>query len=567
MTPSLPRLGALASLPLLVPFAPVLSAQEVCSPATSVIEDGVGLITWSQPFSFQLGMRFTMKQDRTLTHLGLYDAGGDGIVAEYPIGIYDTSGAEIASAVISAGQVDPLQDGFRYVEVAPVVLEAGVTYDVVSLHDIGPKEQTASSLLSIGGQTNEAVFSPAIDYEGTWYVGDATKLGPPESSGGFPSLYPGEWELGPSLGFASAAGPAGMLLAGNGSGSPVGAGTLAALSSIDYSATGAGNPDGLAGIEGLAVDAGGRVWATTASNAVVRLDPATGAVLAQSTLFTVPAVAGSSEVSIDDLAVHPDTGVMYGCGSRTGSFAVDEIFILDPDTGVASYVGNTGAGSRGALAFLPDGSLRMTTVDLTTNAVLWLDPGTFEALHSVPYFPAVELDSLSAGIDGCTLIGSPAGSTDIVRIDQLTGLTEVIGSTGSGHPGDLAHYATVEGSEAVRLGTPPNPNALLPGQTSGPVVGTVWDPIVDHTGFAADAFVDLLAISLTSPNIPSPWGTILVALEPTTVLLSAVPGEAFASPTPNSALYVGLQLTAQAVAVTVSDFELTNALDLVIGTH
>ena len=57
--------------------------------------------------------------------------------------------------------------------------------------------------------------------------------------------------------------------------------------------------------------------------------------------------------------------------------------------------------------------------------------------------------------------------------------------------------SSVAASDIVRLGTPPNPFALLPGTTSGPVIGATWDPVIDHTTFLPSSVTDLLAFSAT----------------------------------------------------------------------
>ncbi|MEM7309118.1 MAG: hypothetical protein AAF682_20710 [Planctomycetota bacterium] len=128
--------------------------------------------------------------------------------------------------------------------------------------------------------------------------------------------------------------------------------------------------------------------------------------------------------------------------------------------------------------------------------------------------------------------------------------------------------APLAGSETVRQGSPPNPNALLPGQTFGPLIGTTWDPIIDHTSFAPNALLDVLTISLTPANVPTGIGTLLIVLAGPTVTLTALPGTAFASPTPDDPTYLGLALSAQGISLSAGGgLELTNALDIVIGLY
>lgn len=123
-------------------------------------------------------------------------------------------------------------------------------------------------------------------------------------------------------------------------------------------------------------------------------------------------------------------------------------------------------------------------------------------------------------------------------------------------------------SELVRAGTPPNALALLAGQSSGPVLGASWDPRVDHTSFAPNALIDLLALGAVPANLPASFGTLL--LDPLAPLswFSRPAGVAFSLPVPNDCAFAGLALSAQAVAVEANGaFALTNALDLVVGTR
>ena len=131
-------------------------------------------------------------------------------------------------------------------------------------------------------------------------------------------------------------------------------------------------------------------------------------------------------------------------------------------------------------------------------------------------------------------------------------------------------YGTPPGESAsatVRLGDPPNPDALRPGQTGGPVLGTTWDPFVDHTSFVPDALADFLAVGAAPTNIPSPLGTMLCGATPPIAVLNG-PGAAFGFPVPPDCSKIGATLCTQGGSVDpMGGIHLTNALDLVIGTH
>jgi hypothetical protein len=125
----------------------------------------------------------------------------------------------------------------------------------------------------------------------------------------------------------------------------------------------------------------------------------------------------------------------------------------------------------------------------------------------------------------------------------------------------------VAASEAVRLGTPPNPSALLPGLTSGPVIGATWDPIVDHSTFLPGALVDVLAISGTALNTATPAGTLLCLPISPGLIFTEQAGAAFEIHVPLDCALVGAAFCSQAASLQPgSPIALTNALDLVIGS-
>jgi len=123
-------------------------------------------------------------------------------------------------------------------------------------------------------------------------------------------------------------------------------------------------------------------------------------------------------------------------------------------------------------------------------------------------------------------------------------------------------------SETPLLGVPPNPNVLLPGQSSAPVLGATWDPLIDHTSFATSASLDFLGISADAPiNSPLSIGTLLITPPSASLVFFATPGQAFAIPIPGATALIGLSLVGQGGSLTTSaPLELTNALVVVIGT-
>ncbi len=155
------------------------------------------------------------------------------------------------------------------------------------------------------------------------------------------------------------------------------------------------------------------------------------------------------------------------------------------------------------------------------------------------------------------------------------GMTRVVGTLpGQILTGALSGPAVVVAADVValevpRVGTPPNPMALLPGLTSGPIIASVWDPVVDHTGFMPAALIDILGITIgpSSFDIPTSFGTILVNLSGPVIVLTRPAGMRFPIPIPPKCSLIGASLSIQAVSHNSSFAKLTNALDVTIGTE
>jgi hypothetical protein len=124
-------------------------------------------------------------------------------------------------------------------------------------------------------------------------------------------------------------------------------------------------------------------------------------------------------------------------------------------------------------------------------------------------------------------------------------------------------------AEIVRLGSPSNPDAFLPGATSGPVIGHVWDPRLEHGTFLPAAVIDFVAVSTGALNLPTSFGTLLCDLTaPSLVAANATPGTPFDIAIPDTCELVGLALSAQGASIDGSGtLKLANALDLTLGSY
>jgi hypothetical protein len=155
------------------------------------------------------------------------------------------------------------------------------------------------------------------------------------------------------------------------------------------------------------------------------------------------------------------------------------------------------------------------------------------------------------------------GVADLAASDRL----DADGGPGRGAAWVLFLRGAVAASETARLGNPPNPAAFLPGRTSAPVVGGVWDPRLDHTSFAPGATADFVLVDLRPPiNVPSGRGTLLCNVPPPAQRFFGPPGADFSLAIPNDCSLLGLAVCTQGGSIVSGTFQLANALDLVIGS-
>jgi hypothetical protein len=125
--------------------------------------------------------------------------------------------------------------------------------------------------------------------------------------------------------------------------------------------------------------------------------------------------------------------------------------------------------------------------------------------------------------------------------------------------------AAVQAVEVSRAGSPPNPDALKAGVSGPPLLGYVWEPIVDHTGFVHAPFGDWLVVAVAPHEEVTPYGTLLVDLAQPFLVFSTQAGQPFELAIPADCQLAGTQVHVQAAALGFVP-ALTNALDVVVGT-
>ncbi len=133
------------------------------------------------------GWSFTTNATLKINSLGLYDvlapvngrAAGDGLAGSHQIGIWDLAdhSSPLVTTSIPSGSVAELVDGFRYVDIAPLVLAAGHQYAIAALYHNDDD--------FLGQLNNPALIftpGPGIDLGDYQFARGATQLVFPDSS-------------------------------------------------------------------------------------------------------------------------------------------------------------------------------------------------------------------------------------------------------------------------------------------------------------------------------------------------------------------------------------------------
>jgi hypothetical protein len=106
-----------------------IGCPEVCSVPAYTFSSA---LTTSDPDPLSFGFQFSTNQAVTVSALGYYDAGGDGLAVSHNVGLFDSVGTLLVSATVNAGTMEPLIDNFRYVSISPLSLTAGALYTIAA---------------------------------------------------------------------------------------------------------------------------------------------------------------------------------------------------------------------------------------------------------------------------------------------------------------------------------------------------------------------------------------------------------------------------------------------------
>ena len=75
--------------------------------------------------AFTLGWQFTTNAPITVNALGMFDGGQNGLAESHAVGLWNSAGTLLAAATIGNGTSAKLNNQFRYVSIADLVLAAG----------------------------------------------------------------------------------------------------------------------------------------------------------------------------------------------------------------------------------------------------------------------------------------------------------------------------------------------------------------------------------------------------------------------------------------------------------
>lgn len=125
-----------------------------------------------------VGWQFDVLSSLTVTGLGWFDEGGDGLAESHQVGLWDPSGTLIASVEVPAGTVADLDGQFRTVAVVPFVLAPGNGYIIGGLNSSTNSERLAANVT--------VTTNPAIRFVGPRFGGLGTRpTNPSVASTGF----------------------------------------------------------------------------------------------------------------------------------------------------------------------------------------------------------------------------------------------------------------------------------------------------------------------------------------------------------------------------------------------
>lgn len=229
-------------------------------------------------------------------------------------------------------------------------------------------------------------------------------------------------------------------------------GALTVINQADGTGIIIGTPDSAVGLTGIAFDSRGRLFASTreGTSKLIQINPNNGELV----LTIGPINVGGTAIGIGDLSFQPTTGVLYGIRSNSdGAQAGGLLYTINVTTGVATYVGDTGAGASGGIAFAPNGTLYQVAHNSHFDypSLNTIDPSDAHRIRTVSL--SNYYDGLAVRPSDGILFATLGGSDTVYTINPDTGAESIVGSTGQG-VSDL-DFRTLCDSVTSRIDDPP----------------------------------------------------------------------------------------------------------------
>lgn len=142
---------------------------------------------------FTLGFQFSTNRDITVTDLGFFDSGQDGLGESHAIGIWNSAGTLLTSSTVPAGTAGTLVNQFRYVSIAPIVLDGG------GLFRIGALYATGVDPVIFPGEATDFATDPAVNFLAATFASGNALSDPADTAASLPGYF------GPNFLFSTAA--------------------------------------------------------------------------------------------------------------------------------------------------------------------------------------------------------------------------------------------------------------------------------------------------------------------------------------------------------------------------
>ena len=151
-------------------------------------QSAISLVTPGAEYSgslYTLGFEFSVLDAQSITALGAYDSGKDGLNGRAFVGLWDTSGNLLVSTTIGAGTAGTLNNYFRYNAITPYALVVGQHYIV------GAFEPSDLATSWGNGQGGTAALNLHVNYFGDRFSNFNSAFSFPDTSNGLSGAWLG----------------------------------------------------------------------------------------------------------------------------------------------------------------------------------------------------------------------------------------------------------------------------------------------------------------------------------------------------------------------------------------